>query len=215
MKPGLLVLVACALAQAGCRGGSRGSASDSTIAQQSDATLQDQTVVDPSAPSDSSRPRSGKLPGTRSTAPDAGSRNDTTTGIVRLLGTAMTPGLTLLPNGGGGRIGLIGPHVAALERTNGAEIWVSGTIASGPGRPLVTRRMEVDRFVVRAVDGVPVTDGMLVADGDAVVLVASDGKRHRLVTPPAALQSQIGARVWISGPLDREPATFGVILPKS
>ncbi|MGI9077251.1 MAG: hypothetical protein ACR2G6_07975 [Gemmatimonadaceae bacterium] len=105
--------------------------------------------------------------------------------------------------------------MAALKRTNGAEIWVSGTMTSGAGRPLATRRMEVERFVVRAVDGVSVTDGVLVAEGDAIVLVASDGKRHRLVTPPSALLSQVGARVWIAGPLDREPSTFGVIQPRS
>ncbi len=216
MKPGLLALSLYALTQAGCGGGAPKSSVDSAIAQQADTALRDQTVLDASLPSSDSSPlQSSKEPGLRSPASDVASRNDTTSGIVKSLGTAATSQLTLLPNSGGGKIALTGPDLAALGRTNGAEVWMTGTLRSGPGRPLAARSMEVERFVVRAVDGVTVTDGMLVADGDAVVLVASDGKRHRLVTPPSALQSQVGARVWIAGRMDREPSTFGVIIPKS
>ncbi|MBC7788590.1 MAG: hypothetical protein H7Z74_01480 [Anaerolineae bacterium] len=143
------------------------------------------------------------------------SRQDTVSGTVKLLGAASSAQLTLIPVGGGGSIALTGQSVAALERTNGAEIWVSGKMSTGPGRPLAARRMDVERFVVRSVDGAPVTDGVLVAQGDAIILVASDGKRHQLVTPPQALRSNVGARVWIAGPIDREPSSFGIIKPKS
>ena len=217
MKQRFLAMAVCALTQVGCGAGGRSSASDSATAQTVDTVARDQTVRDTStiAPAGSVRPESNRLPPADSARNSPVTRSDTAIGIVKLLGTAPTAQLALIPNGGGGNIALAGPIMAALKRANGAEIWVSGKITSGPGRPLAARRMEVERFVVRTVDGVRVTDGILMADGETLFLVASDGTRHRLVTPPSALRSQVGARVWIAGPIDQEPNTFGIIQPKS
>jgi len=91
----------------------------------------------------------------------------------------------------------------ALMRLAGVEVWVRGTSQEG--------QLMVSQLSVRSVNGVPAVDGMLASDGDALMLVTADGARHRLVTPPSALRSHVGARVWIAGPLNREPTTFGVI----
>ena len=216
MKLRLVALAIFVSAQAGCGSGGGGSVVDSTISQPADTALGEPAVpVGSREHTDSAPTKTDSLPPLKSGGQAAAARQDTASGVVKLLGSAPTAQLTLLPVGGGGNIALTGPSRAALERTNGAHIWVSGTLSSGPGRPLAARSMKVERFVVRAVDGVSATDGVLSADGDALILTASDGKRHRLVTPPSGLRSHVGARVWIAGPIDREPTTFGVIVPKS
>lgn len=216
MKPRLLAFAACALIQAGCGGGARSSVADSALAQPAGTDVRDPTVPEPTTtPADSSLPSADSLSPLKPAGHVSAARRDTASGVVKLLGAAPTAQLTLVQAGGAGSIALTGPSAAALERSTGAQIWVSGTITTGPGRPLAAHSMKVEQFVVRAVDGVSVTDGFLVADGDALVLVDGDGKRHRLVTPPAALRSQVGARVWIAGPIDREPSAFGIIQPRS
>jgi hypothetical protein len=67
------------------------------------------------------------------------------------------------------------------------------------------------RFTVTAAKGQPATDGTLADDAGALYLVTVDGRWHVLGHPPAELHAHVGARVWIAGPLDREPLAFGVI----
>ena len=112
--------------------------------------------------------------------------------------------VTLRPADGAPSITLSGDEVALLRALNGIEVWVAGKRED-------PRRMTVSRFAVRAVGGLPAHDGTLLADGDALTLQAADGRRVRIHNPPPALRQHVGARVWLSGDLAKEPDSFGVI----
>jgi hypothetical protein len=130
---------------------------------------------------------------------------DTLRGIVRAVGAGIDARPMLRPNGGGLQVTLLGNQAAALERLSGADVWVSGK-RSG------TRSINVDRFLVRSVDGVPAIDGTLIArDGGYAIVTTADHAEHPIVSPPAALRSHVGARVWITGALETGAVTFGVI----
>lgn len=148
--------------------------------------------------------------GTRTPPPGEGRPNpgaatsDTLRGAVLEVGAAPATQIAIRP-AGGGQIFVTGSQADALRRVTGAEVWASGTRAGS--------RMEVTRFVVRAVDGVAAIDGRLVADAaGGIAIVDGNGKRHALTNPPEALRAQVGARVWISGRPDAVNA-FGVIAP--
>ena len=94
---------------------------------------------------------------------------------------------------------------AALVRLGGAEVAVRGDLA---GRTMIVRD-----FTTTRVSGMPVVDGVLRLQGDRVVLDTPTG-RVALGNPPSALRRMIGARVWVSGPLERGPNAYGVIVPK-
>jgi hypothetical protein len=72
-------------------------------------------------------------------------------------------------------------------------------------------KLSVIRFTVLEANGVPATDGRLVAEGDDLYLETADRVRHRLVQPSPKLRAQAGRRVWVSGPLDQEPVAYGFI----
>jgi hypothetical protein len=126
---------------------------------------------------------------------------DSLEGIVRVVGVDALPLVTLVPDDASPSVTLDGP--ASLRRVTGLRIAVFGERSGG--------RLAVRRFTVLAANGVPATDGVLAADGDALVLVTSDGTRHRLVNPPPLLRSSIGHRAWVSGALDRELVAYGII----
>jgi len=71
---------------------------------------------------------------------------------------------------------------------------------------------QVERFTAVNVAGSPVVDGFLRKDGERLVLETTHGS-IRLGNPPVALQGMIGARIWIGGPLDKGPNSYGVIVP--
>ena len=58
----------------------------------------------------------------------------------------------------------------------------------------------------------PVIDGIVLRDGTRLALQGSHG-RVNLGNPPTALRAMVGARVWVGGPLDTGPNTYGVIVP--
>lgn len=70
----------------------------------------------------------------------------------------------------------------------------------------------VERVRALSVAGSPVVDGVVKNVGGRLVLETANGPIP-LGNPPPALQNMIGARVWISGPLDRGPNSYGVIAP--
>lgn len=131
--------------------------------------------------------------------------SDTLRGTVLEVGAAPATQMAIEP-ASGGQLFVTGSQVDVLRRVTGTDVWVSGTRSAN--------RIDVSRFVVRAVDGVAAIDGRLVADGNGggIAIVDDTGKRHALTNPPAALKAQIGARVWISGRPDAVNA-FGVIAP--
>ena len=92
----------------------------------------------------------------------------------------------------------------ALSRLGGVEVLVIGT--------RIGDRFHVDRFAALSVAGAPVVDGILRADRGRLLLETAQG-RMTLGNPPSALRNLIKARVWIGGPLDSGPNTFGVIVP--
>jgi len=145
--------------------------------------------------------------------PDAASAAavDTLRGTVAIVGAAPVPQVVLRPAGGGADVELVGAQRDALARVAGAEVSVVGRRTRGTAS---ASALEVASFAVTAVDGQPAVDGRLEREGGQLVLITADGRRIRLVQPPAALQDLVGGRVWVAGPLDREPQAFGLIEPR-
>lgn len=126
---------------------------------------------------------------------------DTVVGRLQVAGVGGAPRMILLPGNGKPGVTLAGPE--SLARVDGLEISVIGR-ASGS-------QLAVEQFAVIAANGVPATDGRLIADGGTLYLVTADGARHPLVNPSPNLRANVGHRVWVSGPLDREPVAYGII----
>jgi hypothetical protein len=126
--------------------------------------------------------------------------SDSLAGTVQLVGTVASHRIVLIREGAA-TLTLSGP--AALANLNGLRVGVVGHLDRS--------RLAVSRFAVLEANGVEATDGRLVAEGDALYLETADGIRHRLVQPSPKLREQIGHRVWVSGPLDREPVAYGFI----
>jgi hypothetical protein len=126
---------------------------------------------------------------------------DSIEGTVQVVGVDAFPEVSLALDDGRPALTLVGP--ASLRRLAGLRVRVIGD-RSGT-------RLTVRRFTVLAANNVAATDGMLASDGDAVILVTPDGARHRLVSPPPLFRSNIGHRVWVSGPLDQAPVAYGLI----
>jgi hypothetical protein len=100
------------------------------------------------------------------------------------------------------------PPLAGLE----IAVW-GARRAPSPPMPGIACAVAVERYAVRAVDGVAARDGVLRLDGGAYALETADGVRHPLRAVPTTLQSQVGARVYWAGPLDRAPEAYGVLTP--
>jgi hypothetical protein len=132
--------------------------------------------------------------------------SDTIRGIVAVVGTEHDKRVIVRPSGERA-ITLSGTDAMLVGRAAGAEVWVAGTRGD-------RNTLEVSQFAVRTVDGIPALDGMLVADGDRLVLVTPDGKRHVIAHVPDALRQHVGGRVWISGNLDQGPVAYGIIRDK-
>lgn len=132
---------------------------------------------------------------------------DSLVGVVAVSGSVPGTMVTFRPSGGGRALLLTGPEATALGNISGAEVWVKGSRAD-------VRRLQVARFGVLSVDGVAAVDGTLTRDGANYVLVTAEGRRHPIAKLPSALRDKVGARVWLSGPLDRDPNAFGLISEK-
>lgn len=126
---------------------------------------------------------------------------DSVVGKVQVVGVDPFPQVILVRDGKSKTLTLIGSP--ALGRLNGLRIAAVGRAADS--------RLTVARFTVLEANGVPATDGRLIADTAALYLQTSDGVRHRLVSPSPRLRARAGSRVWVSGPLDREPVAYGFI----
>jgi hypothetical protein len=128
---------------------------------------------------------------------------DSLRGHVQVVGVAEQPTVTLVPDRETKAVLLNGPVLALLAKVDGLVVDVIGTRAG--------RAMAVTRFAVVAANGLPATDGRLVARGDTLLLVTADGVPHALVRPSPVLRAHVGGRVWVSGRLDREPVAYGII----
>ena len=92
----------------------------------------------------------------------------------------------------------------ALERVDGDEI--AARVVEEQGG------LRLERFTVLLVDGQPVLDGIVRADGSRFMLETSKG-RVRLGNPPDAFKALVGARVWVAGAAETGPNRYGVIVP--
>jgi hypothetical protein len=126
---------------------------------------------------------------------------DTVLGTIQLVGTDAFPQVILVPEMSGISLKLIGPP--ALQRVDGLQVQLAGQLAGD--------KFTVRSFQVIAANGQPAIDGRLVLDGGMFYIVTQDGERHRLIEPSPNLRAHLGARVWVSGPSDREPVAYGVI----
>lgn len=136
---------------------------------------------------------------------------DMIVGIVQLTGADSSGAINLLPASANGEtyglpIKLAAPP--AMRSVNGLEVRIIGTQARDRRWPGMVKVLS---FVVLAAKGQAAADGMLADDAGALYLVTADGRWHAIAHPPEALRAHIGARVWIAGPLDREPVAYGII----
>jgi hypothetical protein len=129
---------------------------------------------------------------------------DSLKGIVAITGTSFEQRLILRNGNGVTSLAAVSPESAALVRMGGIEVLVVGNRTPAA--------FEVDHFTAINVAGAPVADGVLRNDDGRLVLETTRG-RVALGNPPTALRGMIGARVWIGGPLDKGPNSYGVIAP--
>lgn len=99
---------------------------------------------------------------------------------------------------------LTGDVVPEIARAGGADVWVEGTRES-------PAEMHVSQFLVRAVNGRPALDGVLVAEGDQLFVLSADGSRHMISHAPGALRQHLGDRVWIASAPNSIRAVYGVL----
>jgi len=102
-----------------------------------------------------------------------------------------------------GSLRLSGDQAALVGRASGADVMVAGHRNGNT--------FEVTSFEVRAVDGIAATDGTLAVEGDQLVIVTADGKRHNVAHAPPDLKKKSGARVWLTGDLSKGPVSYGII----
>jgi hypothetical protein len=136
---------------------------------------------------------------------------DSVRGVVERVGSEPTAALVL--RAGDGPMCMLvvpapPPALAGLEVT----VWGARRAPAAP-LPGVACAIAVERYAVRAVDGIAAMDGVLRIDGGAYALETADGVRHALTAVPSALRSAVGARIYWVGPLDRAPAAYGVLAP--
>ena len=151
--------------------------------------------------------------------PATGRMLDTARGVIRRVGNDPVSVLVLTSGSDANAnvVALAGPSLLTLERAAGLEVSIAGLLtaernmmASPRGAPV----FEVRHFIVRAADGQPAVDGVLNSQNGEYFLISANGVRHNTPNLPAALRAQIGARIFLVGPLDRAPAAFGILAEK-
>jgi len=127
---------------------------------------------------------------------------DSLAGVVSVTGTSYEQHLVLRIGAGTRELAASPDDSSALVRLGGAEISVYGKAG--------VDRFAVAAFTLKAVNGEVVVDGVLLRDGTRLVLRTRTA-RLALGNPPAALDSLIGERIWLGGPIDTGPNVYGVI----
>jgi hypothetical protein len=129
---------------------------------------------------------------------------DSLTGIVSITGTSFQQQIVLRSGNTATALVAEAPDSAALSRLGGVEVLVVGRQDGN--------RFRVEHLTALSVAGSPVVDGIVKNYGDRLVLETARGPLP-LGNPPSGLRALNGARVWIGGPLNTGPNTFGVIIP--
>jgi hypothetical protein len=61
------------------------------------------------------------------------------------------------------------------------------------------------------VRGRPAVDGVLIASGDRLFVLTSDGARHAVRRPPSSLRQHLGERVWVTVDDTSASTAYGVL----
>jgi hypothetical protein len=104
----------------------------------------------------------------------------------------------------GTTIGLTGDQAASLYSVVGDDVEVEGLLDE-------TSEMFVEGFLVVAVGGERVFDGVLDQTPDGFILHLTNGGDRGVIDPSDELQQHLGDRVWLAGSEDSAPTAFGVI----
>ena len=129
---------------------------------------------------------------------------DSLRGVVSITGTSFEQQLVLRSGVTATLLSAAAPDSAALSRLGGIEVLVVGRKSGN--------HFQVEHFTALSVAGSPVVDGVVRNYGDRVVVETMRGPLA-LGNPPSGLRALNGARIWIGGPLDKGPNTYGVIVP--
>jgi hypothetical protein len=129
---------------------------------------------------------------------------DSLRGIVSITGTSFEQQLFLRSGTTATLLSAATPDSAALSRLGGVEVLVVGRRDGN--------RFRVEHLTALTVAGSPVVDGIVKNYGDRLVVETARGPLP-LGNPPSGLRALNGARVWIGGPLNTGPNTYGVIVP--
>jgi hypothetical protein len=129
---------------------------------------------------------------------------DSLAGVVSVTGTSYEQHLVLIDSEGTRGLATSRDDSSALMRLGGADVVVYGADHAD--------RFAVTAFIVRAIGGAAVVDGVLVRDGSRFVLRTRTDKLA-LGNAPAEFDSLVGARLWIGGQLDSGPYVYGLITP--
>lgn len=129
---------------------------------------------------------------------------DSLRGIVSITGTSFEQQIVLRSGNATTRLSAAASDSAALSHLGGVEVLIVGK--------RTPNAFGVENVTALSVNGARVVDGVLTNDGGRLSFENAKG-RITLGNPPTALRSMIGARVWIGGPLDTGPNTYGVIVP--
>jgi hypothetical protein len=136
--------------------------------------------------------------------PSAAIQADSLTGIVSITGTSFERQIMLRSGTTATLLSAAAPDSAALSRLGGVEVLVVGRKSGSHFR--------VEHFTALSVAGSPVVDGIVRNYGDRLVVETARGPLP-LGNPPRGLRVLNGARVWIGGPLNTGPNSYGVIVP--
>jgi hypothetical protein len=136
--------------------------------------------------------------------PSVAIETDSVTGIVSITGTSFERQIVLRSGTTATLLSASAPDSAALSRLGGVEVLVVGRRNGN--------RFRVEHLTAVSVAGSPVVDGVVRNYGDRVIVETTRGPLP-LGNPPSGLRALNGARVWIGGPLDKGPNTYGVIVP--
>lgn len=129
---------------------------------------------------------------------------DSLRGVLKIERTMSGPRVTLLTTEVGKPVVLSGMATTDLARLEGLEVVVRGA-------RIAQRELAVSSFVVRAANGVPVSDGVLInRDGVWSLQITEGGHLALGRTPTAEMREFAGERVWFARG-ESSPPTFGVI----
>jgi hypothetical protein len=129
---------------------------------------------------------------------------DSLTGIVSITGTSFQQQIILRSGNTATSLSAAASDSAALSRLGGVEVLVVGRKSGAHFR--------VEHFTALSVAGSPVVDGIVRSYGERLVVETTRGPLP-LGNPPPGLRALSGARVWVGGPLNSGPNTYGVIVP--